>query len=70
METSLSSSFRSQIGATRLKVRREGDRDSIGFRKEAIYRFDQGLFDSLRAAFDGKDRKTLMRLWNSAEHAQ
>jgi len=51
-----------------VEVRREGDRDSIGFRKEAIYRFDQGLFDGLRAAFDSKDRKTLMRLWGSAEH--
>jgi hypothetical protein len=53
-----------------VEVRREGDRDSIGFRKDAIYRFDQGLFDSLRAAFEGKDRKTLMRLWSSAEHDQ
>jgi len=51
-----------------IKVRREGDRDSVGFRKEAIYRFDQGLFDKLRAAFDGNDRRTLVRLWNSAEH--
>jgi len=51
-----------------VEVRREGDRDSVGFRKEAIYRFDQGLFDRLRAAFDGNDRKTLMRLWNSAQH--
>jgi hypothetical protein len=26
------------------------------------------FFDKLRAAFDDKDRKNLMRLWNSAEH--
>lgn len=51
-----------------VEVRREGDRDSIGFRKEAIYRFDQELFESLRTAFDSKDRKTLARLWNSAQH--
>jgi hypothetical protein len=38
-------------------------------RKEAIYRFDQGLFDNLRAAFDGGDRQTLARLWNAAQHA-
>ena len=53
-----------------VEVRREGDRDSIGFRKEAIYRFDQELFESFRAAFDSKDRKTLTCLWNSAEHGQ
>lgn len=53
-----------------VEVRREGDHDSIGFRKEAIYRFDQELFESLRAAFDSKDRKNLMLLWNSAEHGQ
>jgi hypothetical protein len=49
-------------------VRRESDRDSIGFRKEAVYRFDQDLFDRLPAPFDGNDRKTMMRLWNSAPH--
>ena len=53
-----------------VEVRREGDRDSVGFRKEAIYRFDQALFDRLRKAFDGKDRTALMRLWNSAERAR
>jgi hypothetical protein len=51
-----------------VEVRREGDRDSFGFRKEAIYRFEPGLFDKLRAAFDENDRKTLLRLWNSARH--
>jgi len=51
-----------------VEVRRDGDRDSIGFRKEALYRFDQALFDRLRAAFDGNDRKALSRLWNTAEH--
>ena len=53
-----------------VEVRREGDHDSVGFRKEAIYRFEQGLFDKLRAAFDGDDRRTLARLWNSAERAR
>jgi hypothetical protein len=53
-----------------VEVRRESDRDrdSVGFRKEAIYRFDQALFDRLRSAFDSNDRRTLVRLWNSAGH--
>jgi hypothetical protein len=51
-----------------VEVRREGDRDSVGFRKEALYRFEPGLFDKLRAAFHDDDRKSLMRLWNTAEH--
>jgi len=50
-----------------VEVRREGDRDSVGFRKEAIYRFDRDLFESLCSAFASKDRRTLARLWNRAE---
>lgn len=51
-----------------MEVRREGDRDSIGFKKGSVYRFDQELFYGLCAAFNSKDRKTLLRLWNSAVH--
>jgi hypothetical protein len=50
------------------EVRREEDRDSIGFRKETIYRYDPELFEKLCAAFRVKDRKTVMRLWNDAKH--
>jgi hypothetical protein len=50
-----------------VEVRREGDRDSIGFRKEAIYRFDAVLFDELCAAFNNRDHKALICLWNRAE---
>jgi hypothetical protein len=51
-----------------IEVRREGDRDSIGFSKESVYRFDQDLFNGLRAAFGNSDRKTLLKLWNNAAH--
>ena len=52
----------------RIEVKREGDIDSVGFRKEALYQFDESLFEKLREAFTGKDRKALMRLWNAAKH--
>jgi hypothetical protein len=51
-----------------VEVRREGDRDSIGFKKGSVYRFDQDLFDGLSAAFNSGDKKTLTRLWKSAPH--
>jgi hypothetical protein len=53
---------------TAVEVRREGDRDSIGFKKGSVYRFDRELFDGLCAAFNSGDKKTLTRLWNSAQH--
>jgi hypothetical protein len=51
-----------------VEARREGDHDSIGFKKSAVYRFDQALLDGLCAAFQSNDKKALVRLWNSAEH--
>lgn len=51
-----------------VEVRREGDRDSIGFKKSAVYRFDQALFENLCAAFQSKDKGALASLWSHAEH--
>jgi hypothetical protein len=51
-----------------IEVKREGDTDSVGFRKEALFQFDQSLFDQLSAAFAEKDRTALMRLWGAAKH--
>jgi hypothetical protein len=51
-----------------IEVKREGDIGSIGFRKEALYRFDRSLFEKLCEAFKEKDQKALMRLWNEAKH--
>jgi hypothetical protein len=49
-----------------MQVRRE-ERDSTGFGKETIYRFDEALFDKLRSAFERKDHRALVRFWNRAE---
>jgi hypothetical protein len=51
-----------------IEVKREGDVDSVGFRKEALYPFDRALFEKLCEAFREKDRKALMQLWNAAKH--
>jgi len=50
-----------------IEVRREGDRDSIGFRKEWLYRFEPKLFDQLVAAFKAGDYQGLIELWSTAE---
>jgi hypothetical protein len=50
-----------------IEVRREGDRDSIGFRKEWVYRFEPVLFGQLVAAFKAGDRQGLIALWDTAE---
>jgi hypothetical protein len=48
-------------------VRREQDRETIGFRKDALYRFDQALLKKLRLTFEKKDRATLLGLWDDAK---
>jgi hypothetical protein len=39
--------------ASALEVRREGDRDPIGTRKEAVYRYDLALYERLRCVQGG-----------------
>jgi hypothetical protein len=52
---------------TAVEVRREGDRDSIGFRKEYVYRFEPILFQQLLEAFNAGNQQELVALWNKAQ---
>ncbi len=40
---------------------------SIGYPRRLVYRFDEELFDQLRAAFAAGDRQRLDALWRKAE---
>ncbi len=40
--------------------------DGVGFPKTCVFRFDDGLFDSLVSAWEKGDRVTLRQLWENA----
>lgn len=49
-----------------VEVAGKDDTKSVGFRRDWVFRFDEGLYGRLREAFDKGDEKSLIRLWQQA----